>query len=216
MIESALARQVVVVAMLLGAGALSWFDAARSQPRRADLGFWFEEVAFESVRLGGALTAADVATIRSTAASEVAHAFDGLAVHISDRRDARYRVRVVQEVRDLRFRRAVGVAGESRAVTGFGGSGSVSFFFLASSAMAYAPPGADRAALLAAIGRGVGRSAVHEFTHQLLPTAPIHASKDAGSYEYASAARPAQYVGSMHWDLAWPLLRRKVGASGRS
>ena len=77
--------------------------------------------------------------------------------------------------------------------------------------MAWAPDDADRAELVAAIGRGIGRTAVHEFTHQLLPTAPIHASRDDQSYEYQSAARRAQYYGPMRWDLAWPLLQQKIG-----
>ena len=87
----------------------------------------------------------------------------------------------------------MGVAGQSRGIQGFGGSGAVSFDFLANGAMSYAPDDADRAALVAAIGRGVGRTAVHELTHQLLPTAPIHDSRDAQSYEFQSAARRAQY-----------------------
>jgi hypothetical protein len=119
----------------------------------------------------------------------------------------------VQEVRDLRFRRPVGVAGQSRGISGFGGSGSVSFDFLANGAMAWAPDDAPRTALVAAIGRGIGRTAVHEFTHQILPTAPIHASRDEESYEFQSAARRAQYFGPMRWDLAWPLLQRKLSGS---
>jgi hypothetical protein len=65
--------------------------------------------------------------------------------------------------------------------------------------------------VLAAIGRGIGRAAVHEFIHQMLPTTPIHDSGNARSYEYASAARPAQYYGAMEWDLAWPLLQKRLG-----
>ena len=64
--------------------------------------------------------------------------------------------------------------------------------------------------LVAAIGRGIGRTAVHEFTHQLLPRAPIHDSRDEESYEFASAARRAQYFGPMHWDLARPLLLERM------
>jgi hypothetical protein len=163
------------------------------------------------VRLGGPITAAEIATVESGARAELRQAFAGLAIAISSRRDARYTLRVVQEVRDLRFKRPVGVAGQSRGIAGFGGSGSVSFDFLANGAMAWAPDGADRTGLVAAIGRGIGRTAVHEFTHQFLPTAPIHDSRDDQSYEYQSAARRAQYFGAMRWDLAWPLLRQKIG-----
>jgi hypothetical protein len=150
-------------------------------------------------------------TIESVARSELAHAFDGLRIVFSDRRDARYRVQVVQTLRDFRFQRDVWVAGESRAVRGFGGHGAVSFFFLASGAIASAPEDAGRDSIVEAIGRGVGRSAVHEFVHQLLPTTPIHDSTDVQSYEYDSAARREQYFGGMRWNLAWPLLHEQFG-----
>jgi hypothetical protein len=187
--------------------------ACGSSRSAIEAGFWFEEVTFDSTRLGGPLTAAEIATIELVARAELREAFRGLAISISERRDARYTLAVVQEVRDLRFRRPVGVAGQSRGITGFGGSGSVSFDFLANGAMAWAPDEAPRAALVAAIGRGIGRTAVHEFTHQILPTAPIHASRDEESYEFQSAARRAQYFGPMRWDLAWPLLQRKLARS---
>ena len=122
------------------------------------------------------------------------------------RRDATYRVRVVQAVHDPRMRGRWGVAGASHAVPGLGGRGEVSFDFLAGGATAMAPEQATRAAIVAAIGRGIGRTAVHEFTHQLLPQAPIHDSRDVRSYEFDSAARREQYFGEMHWDLARPLL----------
>jgi hypothetical protein len=193
--------------------ALISTGACGSSRSTVDAGFWFEEVAFDSTRLGSPLTTAEIATIESVARAELREAFRGLAISISERRDARYRLAVVQEVRDLRFRRPVGVAGQSRGISGFGGSGSVSFDFLANGAMAWAPDDAPRAALVAAIGRGIGRTAVHEFTHQILPTAPIHASRDDESYEFQSAARRAQYFGPMRWDLAWPLLQRKLSGS---
>ncbi len=187
---------------------LYWALAARSEPRAAEAGFWFEDVKYESPRLGAPVTIAEVKTIERVARSELIRAFVGLPVTLSDRRDARYRVRVVQELRDWRFRRDAWIAGESRAVSGLGGQGAVSFAFLASGAVAYAPGDASRESLIQAIGRGIGRTAVHEFTHQFLPTAPIHASTDAQSYEYESAARREQYFGELHWDLARPLLQR--------
>ena len=193
--------------------ALISASACGSSRSPIEAGFWFEPVAFDSNRLGSPLTAAEIATIESVARAEMREAFRGLAISISGRRDARYTLAVVQEVRDLRFRRPVGVAGQSRGISGFGGSGSVSFDFLANGAMAWAPDDAGRGELVAAIGRGIGRTAVHEFTHQILPTAPIHASRDEESYEYQSAARRAQYFGAMRWDLAWPLLRQKLARS---
>ena len=65
--------------------------------------------------------------------------------------------------------------------------------------------------MIDAIGRGVGRAAVHEFTHQLLPRVSIH-STNVRSYEYASAARPEQYFGDIQWDLALPLLQKRIGS----
>jgi hypothetical protein len=201
--------QVAVVALLVAGAATYALATGRFAPAAVEAGFWFEEVAFESARLGPPLTAGEVATIESIARAELAEAFRGLPIAITARRDARYTLRVVQDVLDQRFKRPVGVAGQSRGIAGLGGSGAVSFSFLANGAMSYAPEGADRATLVAAVGRGIGRTAVHEFTHQLLPTAPIHSSRDDQSYEFQSAARPAQYFGPMRWDLAWPLLQRR-------
>ncbi|HZI81569.1 MAG TPA: hypothetical protein VFD69_18745 [Vicinamibacterales bacterium] len=206
-----MSKQAAIVAILIAGAAAYLLATTRSRPASIEAAFWFDDVAFDSSRLGSPLTAGEIATIESVAREELRHAFRGLPISISARRDARYTLRVVQEVLDLRFKRPVGVAGQSRGIAGFGGSGSVSFDFLANGAMAWAPGDADRAELVAAIGRGIGRTAVHEFTHQLLPTAPIHASRDDQSYEYQSAARRAQYYGPMRWDLAWPLLQQKIG-----
>jgi hypothetical protein len=177
--------------------------------RGVEAGFWFEPVTFESSRLGGAITPQELNVIESIARSELVGAFKGLAIRVSDRRSARYHVRVVQELWDPRFIRPVGDAGQSRAIAPFGGAGAVSFAFLAGGAVAYAPPAADRAAIVVAIGRGIGRTAVHEFTHQLLPSTPIHDSTNVRSYEHASAARPEHYYGAVEWDLAWPLLQQR-------
>jgi hypothetical protein len=206
------ARQLVLFGcMVVVAGASYWLVAARSGCRAIDTGFWFEEVAFSSHRLGGALTAEDLQTIASVARSELADAFRELDISLSDRRDATHQVRVVQELRDLRFRRPVSIPAESRSAFGFGGQGAVSFSWLATSAVGYAPEDAARPVLIEAIGRGVGRAAVHEFVHLLLPNARIHDSSDVRSYEYASAARREQYFGEMHWDIALPLLQKRIG-----
>lgn len=185
--------------------------AACRKEHVVEAGFWFEPVRFESSRLGGEITATDLVVIEAIARLEIAKAFSGLPIRFSDRRDARYHVEVVQELLDPRFRRRVGGAGESRAISWVGGSGAVSFSFLAGGAVAFAPPGAERTAMIVAIGRGIGRTAVHEFTHQLLPRAAIHDTTNVHSYEYASAARVQQYYGPMEWDLAWPLLRQRLG-----
>ena len=207
-----LARAAIVACLVAAAAAYTLYEM-RSRPDSVEAGLWFDEVTFSSNRLGEALTPGEVATIESVARAEVREAFRGLRIMLSARHDAPYTLHVMQDVLDLRFKRAVGVAGQSRGIAGFGGSGSISFDFLANGAMAWAPHDAGRAELVAAIGRGIGRTAVHEFTHQILPTAPIHDSRDAQSYEYASAARPAQYYGPMHWDLARPLLEQRLGSS---
>jgi hypothetical protein len=203
-------RQLLAIGglLLIGCGWLLWLDA-RSTGRWLDAGFWFEPLRYESSALGGSVTAKDLETIESIALDEVRHAFAGLPVVISDRRDATYRVRVVEGLTNPMFRSDVEVAGQSRAVSGFGGEGAVSFRLIAGHAIGYAPPGADRATLIAAIGRGVGRSAVHEFAHEFLPTAQIHGG-DRQSYEFHSAARREQYYGDMHWDIAWPMLVQRL------
>ena len=208
---SGLVRQAIVAAALMTAGSLYWCTGAPSRSRGIDAGFWFDDLTFDSSRLGGPLTRSEIKTIESVAHAELREAFSGLPIVFSERRDARYTIRVVQELLDLRFKRPVGVAGQSRGIPGLGGSGSVSFDFLAKGAMAWAPDDADRAEIVAAIGRGIGRTAVHEFTHQLLPKASIHDSRDEQSYEYASAARRAQYFGPMRWERARPLLQQKIG-----
>ena len=43
--------------------------------------------------------------------------------------------------------------------------------------MVFAPDDADRAAMIEALGRGIGRVAIHEFLHQLLPKKAIHDSR---------------------------------------
>jgi hypothetical protein len=205
-------RQIVVIGVLLLFGGVGISVALWSQQRVIDAAFWFEPLQLESL-LDPPLTSEEIATLESASWNEITRAFTGLRITFSDRRDATYRVRVVQKLRDLRFRRTVEVAGESRAIAGFGGQGAVSFEFLAASAIAYAPPEAARHDVIAAIGVGIGRAAVHELAHQLLPKSSIH-SDDVQSYEYYSAHRHEQFFGDMHWDRAWPLLEKRLGTEG--
>lgn len=200
---------IVALACVIEASGCAWPQQWTGRPIEA--GFWFERVAYDSTRLSGALTAAEIETIAAVARSEVTSAFDGFHINISDQRNTRYRVRVVQELREELSRRGMRVAGESRAASGLGGAGAVSFAFVASGAMVYSPEDASRAVLIEAIGRGIGRVAAHEFAHQLLPKASIHDTADRQSYEYESAARPEQYFGDMRWDVARPLLMARVG-----
>lgn len=185
--------------------------AAGCERRAATLGFWFEDVAFESPVLGGPLTAGDMRVIQSVAQDEVASAFGDLEVTLSDRKDARYRVRVVQIIRENRMRRESVVAGESRGVPWMGGLGAVNFTYYASGAIVFAPSSASRSDIIAAIGRGLGRGAAHEFAHQMLRGANLHDSRDRGSYDYYAASRVEQYYGPMHWDIAGPILKNQYG-----
>lgn len=179
-----------------------------AQERDVTAGFWFEPVSYESQFLGGPLTAADLDTIASVARAELATAFRDFRVTLSDRRDARYRVRVVQEVVSQAMQRKTWIAGHAFA-SGFGGAGEVSFLYFASGAQAYAPADLPRSELIAAIGRGIGRGAAHEYAHLIGYAA--HASRDPGSYEYHAASRPEQYFGPMHWATAAPLLEKRLG-----
>jgi hypothetical protein len=198
------------VALLVAALAIL---AGCTPQRSVVLGFWFEPVAYSSSGLGGPLNADELETIASVARGEITQAFAGLRVTVSERRDARYRVRVLQQLRDPRFRGEVEVAGTSRAVSMFGGDGAVNFSLLAAYAESYAPADADRATIVTAIGRGVGRAAVHEFVHQLLGNAEFDATQDKQTYEHGSAARREQYYGEMHWGDTWPALQRRFGVS---
>ena len=194
--------------MLAGSAAALLWVGIGSSDRVTTLGFWFEPVSYAATPIGE-ITPPDVHRIERVARAEVVGAFARFAVDVTGRRDARYNVMVVTSVRDPRFRSEVEVAGASHAVTGFGGTGTVNFRLLAGHAIGMRPADADRPAVLDAIGRGIGRAAVHEFVHQLLPSAPVHGA-DRGSYEYGSASRPEQYYGPMHWDIALPMLERRL------
>ena len=102
-------------------------------------------------------------------------------------------------------------AGASRGIPGFGGSGAVNFEFVANGAMVFSPETASRATVIEALGRGIGRVAIHEFLHQLLPKAPIHDSRDTRSYEGNSPALVEGYFDDLHWGFAEPLLKKRIG-----
>lgn len=177
-----------------------------------EVAFWIEPVSFSSPRIGAPITSAELAKIESVARAEIATAFDRFQLTMSSDRHARYRVRVVQQLFDRRFRhREASVAGASRGAAGFGGSGEVNFEFVANGAMVFAPQAASRSEVIEALGRGVGRVAIHEFLHQLLPKAPIDDRADPRSYEGSSAASIEGYWGDLHWGIAGPLLEERVG-----
>ena len=170
-----------------------------------------ERVSFSSPRIGVSLSTDDLKTIDAIARLEIEKAFERFDVTVTANRNARYRVIVLPELKDNRLlRRSGNVAGESRAVAGFGGSGAVNFEYVANGAMLFAPDDADRAAVIEALGRGIGRVAIHEFAHQLLPKAAIHDSKDRDSYEGNSPALIEGYFGDLHWDIAGPWLDARL------
>lgn len=190
--------------------------AGGCQRQPFELGFWFEDVAFSSPVLGGSLTRVDLQHIERVAREELATAFHGLTLTLSDSRHTPYRVRVVQEVFAPTMNRKAAVAGETRGLPGLGGLGAVNFSYFAAGAIVYAPPGATRDEIVAGIGRGLGRSAVHEFAHQLVRRVELHASRDRGSYEYDAASRVEQYYGPMHWGIAGPQLKERFGVGSPS
>jgi hypothetical protein len=196
-------RPALAIAVALCAGGCGRSPAVEA-------GFWFEPVTFQSKVIDGAVTAADLTAIEAVARAELMQAFHGLPIVISARQDATFRVRVVQEVRDRRLRGNWGVAGESFSMPGLGGHSSVSFLFLASGAVAYAPAGTSRREIIEAIGRGIGRTAAHELAHLLVPQRPIHDSTDVRSYEFDSAARREHFYGEMHWAMARPWLEERL------
>jgi len=184
--------------------------ASACAPRPVVFGFWIEPVAYQSPRIGDPLTTAEVAAIDHDARIEIATAFAGYDVTIGDDHNARYKVAVLPALQDERLKRDATYAGESRAIAGFGGSGAVSFEYVANGAMVFAPESATRAEVIAAIGRGVGRVAIHEFLHQLLPKSPLHDSKDPQSYEGSSPALREGYFGDLRWGIAQPWLEQRL------
>lgn len=208
-IQTVIVIGAIVTAVTI-AGVVDW----RAQHHVVSAGFWFEEVAFDmpalSEDLGGPLDEREMRTIESIAWSELRMAYAGLRISFSDTPDAFYRVRVIQE-----FPPRPGIASlaaaESVAMGPLGGQGLVSFEALTRLAIHYAAPDAERHTIIEGIGRGIGRVAAHEFVHQILAEVNIHDSTDAGSYEYASLDRAAQFYGPMHWDTAWPRLLQELG-----
>jgi hypothetical protein len=184
----------------------------RSVSGTTNLAFWFESISDDARktlpgRLPGDLSPEDMKLIEAASRDEIVRAFRAYPIAIVGRVAAHYQVRVVDSLNS-----PYGGSAESYALPGFGGQGFVSFRSLAHGAIVHAPSDADRQEIVAAIGRGIGRAAVHEFTHQLLGRqARIDDSTDVQSYEYGSAIRREQYYGQMRWDIAEPLLKQRFG-----
>ena len=197
---------------VLVAGTIVGTLEYRSRSNIVTAGFWFDDdVSFElhdPARIGGPLNDEERQRIVTVAREEVVRAFAELRLAVTERRDAFYRVRVRQA---LTVGRRYAAAGQSNVFGPLGGHGAVSFVTLAAQAISYAPQTATRAQIVDAIGRGLGRAAVHEFAHQILPKDPIHRSQDRASFEYWSSDRAAQYYGEMHWSVAREALRERLG-----
>jgi hypothetical protein len=175
---------------------------------------WFEDDALTlpaavQSRLGGPLSDQEVDRIAAIARAEVDKAFTGLRVRTVNGTDGFWRVAVVRSVPG---QGPLPRSGETLLLGPLGGTGAVGVDVVAFNAVRYAPPGATRAIILDAMGRGIGRVAVHELAHQMLGVAVVHDEADDQSYEYPTPARAAQYYGELHWTVAWPVLQRKLGA----
>lgn len=201
---------VAVLTAAVVFGLVRW-QGARSA---TEAGFWFAPDAFElsahdESRIGGPLSDAEREMVALVAREELAKAFSGLRVVVTDNRSAFWRMEVRKDT--TQRRRYLPSSAESYGFGPLGGRGIVSFIVLASHAVHFAPPDASRESIVAGIGRGIGRAAAHEFAHQILSPLSIHDGEDVDSYEYWHASRFSQYYGELHWTRAGPLLRARLG-----
>jgi len=157
-------------------------------------------------RIGGPIRPEEQSPIESVARAELGAAYAGLRIAFTRQPSGFYRVSVVQDIAG----RALPVAGASSRVPFGGGVGSVSFRTLGSQAVANAPRDAARARILEAIGKGIGRTAAHEFAHQILVNVNVHNTTDPDSYEYGISDRPSQFYGTLHWAFARPMLAKAL------
>ena len=183
-----------------------------ARERVAEAGFWFDRVTFDLPlddveRIGGPVRPEEQLHIESIARAELATAYAGLRIRFTSQPQATFRVSVVQDIPA----RALPVAGASRRLPLGGGIGEVSFRTLGSQAVGNAPRDATRGRIIDAIGKGIGRTAAHEFAHQLLDHVNLHDTKDPDSYENGISNRPSQFYGTLHWAFARPLLAKTLG-----
>ncbi len=216
------ASATIVIGAVAVIAATSVYAVVRWRASQATTaaGFWWDDAPFilsrdDAAKIGGPLTAAELATIRTIARADVERAFADLRIRITDDREAFWRVTVVgTPAGSPSFRYPFAAAGESHVFGPLGSWGSVGFLILAHNAIEYAPPSASRGEIVAGIGHGIGRAAVHEFAHQALGldnVSYIDNRTDIASYEYANADRPSQYYGELRWTTAWPVLQRRFG-----
>jgi hypothetical protein len=199
---------VVIVAVL----CVIVFRGARPG---VEVGFWYEEFPFTfsapvTAALGGPLTAPEIDAIMHISRDELTRAFSGLKVTFTDSREVPWTVGV-QLALERRKGQRLPNAGETFAMGPLGARSRVDFTEVLMAAIAHAPAGTTRQQLVAGIGRGVGRVAVHELAHGILGAGAMDNQTDDHSYEYFTHNRPSQYYGELHWARAWPVLVERVG-----
>ena len=180
-----------------------------------DVGFWYEEFPFTfsapvTAALGGPLTPSETDAITQISRDELTRAFSGLKVAFTDNRHARLTVIVQLSIQRRKGQRLPN-AGETFAMGPLGARSVIDFTEVLMAAMAHAPAGTTRQQLVAGIGRGVGRVAVHELAHGILGAGAMDNQTDDHSYEYFTHNRPSQFYGELHWTRAWPVLVERVG-----
>ena len=225
-------RPCSVIIPLVIAGTCAAACQFAGSDRRLPARFSFEgvtpaSVAVVSERLRAPLTSADLGAIESSARQELQIAFRHTRLqfiappdhlrqgyggqeggHYSNNAGApAYRVRVVPQPE---HGRSFPSAGESRAFGGIRGDGVVNFNIVALSAIAYSKGSSDRESIVHAIGRGIGRTAVHEFAHQILGPAGMDGTADRFSYEYADL-RAEHFFAQLHWGPAARQLQERIG-----
>lgn len=209
---------VAVLTVVVASTAIAW----RASSATIEAGFWWADASFalsadDSRKIGGPLRAAELTRIQQISRDEVERAYRGLRIAISASHHAFWRVAVVGDAITVTRNRTTypfALAGQSRVFGPLGGFGSVAFAILAHNAIEYAPPTASRAQIVDAIGRGIGRAAVHEFAHQALGMdnlSHIDNRDDEQSFEYGNADRAAQYYGELRWTTAMSVLKEKFG-----
>lgn len=201
-----------IASLLVAATAATACQLAGSESRSIPAGFRFDGVTPDSVtviseRLAAPLSSADLLAIESTARRELQIAFEHTRLRFDGSDKPVYRVRVVPESPN---RLSFPAAGESRAFNGIRGDGTVNFNIVALSALAYANGPSEREAILHAIGRGVGRTAVHEFAHQILGPAGMDGTADPLSYEHGDL-RAEHFYAQLHWGPAAARLQQRIG-----
>ena len=202
---------LIVTLALVAAGGLWAALQRRAASTRFEAGLVFVPGACDlspgvAQSLGGPLTPTDCADIERIARAEVVAAFAGLRVDVTADPWAFWTVHVRAFVPSRT--RMLGAAGASLAFGPLGGRGMVGIMPLTAQALRHAPAHASRADVIAAIGRGVGRSVVHELAHQIAGGSID--SSDASTYEYASVDRPAQYYGVLRWGPAGERVRARL------